>query len=368
MRSAAAHGAWALTLSGDAQPLLHPAYDRRSMKPRGVPPLTLLGCLLIALVVLDGAAAAVAKPALYWTAAPPSGTHLLLDGRTPRTVTVSAAAADRRARVTISLLGHPSVRLLSRPGNPARATLTFPAPRTFRPQTSVVTVVARSRPGATSIARTLIAELRTSVVSLDGPGSTARWAYVVRPTVARSAPSGRAPVVAAVPAATTDATPNLVRLLAETRSHWVRVALTTLPNGRTGWIERRMLSRTHVVTTLLVIDKARLSLTLYRSGKPLLRVPVGIGQSRWPTPAGTFYIRTRLSHFDDSFYGPVAFGMNARSPTLTDWPGGGIVGIHGTNAPRLIPGRISHGCIRLRNSDVARLARLLPLGTPVVIR
>ncbi len=67
-------------------------------------------------------------------------------------------------------------------------------------------------------------------------------------------------------------------------------------------------------------------------------------------------------------YGPVAFGTSARSAVLTDWPAGGFVGIHGTNRPALIPGRISHGCIRLRNDDILRLDRLMPPGTPLTIR
>jgi lipoprotein-anchoring transpeptidase ErfK/SrfK len=53
---------------------------------------------------------------------------------------------------------------------------------------------------------------------------------------------------------------------------------------------------------------------------------------------------------------------------LTDWPAGGFVGIHGTNRPELLPGRVSHGCIRMRNQDILRLARLLPVGTPLTIR
>ncbi|CAA9524883.1 MAG: Protein erfK/srfK precursor, partial [uncultured Solirubrobacteraceae bacterium] len=47
---------------------------------------------------------------------------------------------------------------------------------------------------------------------------------------------------------------------------------------------------------------------------------------------------------------------------------GGFVGIHGTDRPDLIPGRVSHGCIRMRNPDILRLGRLMPVGTPVVIR
>jgi lipoprotein-anchoring transpeptidase ErfK/SrfK len=70
---------------------------------------------------------------------------------------------------------------------------------------------------------------------------------------------------------------------------------------------------------------------------------------------------------DGSFYGPVAFGTSAYSP-VSDRPGGGVVGIHGTDRPELIPGRPSHGCVRLRNGDVKRLARLMPVGTPVRVR
>jgi lipoprotein-anchoring transpeptidase ErfK/SrfK len=33
-----------------------------------------------------------------------------------------------------------------------------------------------------------------------------------------------------------------------------------------------------------------------------------------------------------------------------------------------LPGRVSHGCIRLRNEDIEELGRLMPLGTPVTIR
>jgi lipoprotein-anchoring transpeptidase ErfK/SrfK len=93
-----------------------------------------------------------------------------------------------------------------------------------------------------------------------------------------------------------------------------------------------------------------------------------VGVPAAPTPTGEFYVRAKLTGFTDPFYGPVAFGTNARSAVLTDWPAGGFIGIHGTNAPALIPGRISHGCIRLRNADILALSRLMPVGTPLTIR
>jgi lipoprotein-anchoring transpeptidase ErfK/SrfK len=316
------------------------------------------------------ASAAAAPPPLYWSSAPPSGGHVLLDSGASRTLKLAAASRHRGERVRVSLLGQTPVRLVTHPGNPAIATLRFPMPRTFRPKTFVVTLVARALHRRLQIARTLIVEVRTSTISLVG--TRTRWAYVMQSVPARARPSSTARAIATLPAATSDATPNLVPLLALTRPsagrQWVKVALTDLPNGRAGWVPRSALSHDHVVSTRVVVDTRRLRLTLYRDGKPALRVPVGVGQPRWPTPRGTFYIRDRLTHFDNPFYGPIAFGTNARSPTLTDWPGGGIVGIHGTNAPGLIPGRVSHGCIRLRNADILRLARLLPLGTPVLIR
>jgi lipoprotein-anchoring transpeptidase ErfK/SrfK len=43
------------------------------------------------------------------------------------------------------------------------------------------------------------------------------------------------------------------------------------------------------------------------------------------------------------------------------------VGIHGTNQPELIPGRPSHGCVRIPNRKIRQLAKLMPIGTPIEI-
>ena len=140
-----------------------------------------------------------------------------------------------------------------------------------------------------------------------------------------------------------------------------------LPNGTTGWVPRSALSGYRSLPTRLVVDARRLRATLLRRGRPALRAPVGIGLSQWPTPRGRFLVRNRLVRYRSDFYGPLAFGTSARSAVLTDWPGGGFVGIHGTSRPDLLPGRVSHGCIRMRNPDIERLGRLMPVGTPITI-
>lgn len=41
--------------------------------------------------------------------------------------------------------------------------------------------------------------------------------------------------------------------------------------------------------------------------------------------------------------------------------------LHGTNKPETIGRSVSHGCVRLRNEDIARLYEMVPVGTPVFI-
>ena len=64
--------------------------------------------------------------------------------------------------------------------------------------------------------------------------------------------------------------------------------------------------------------------------------------------------------------GAYAFQTSGYSK-LSDWPGGGVVGVHGTNEPNLVPGRPSHGCIRMHNKDIVRLGRLMTVGTPLLV-
>ncbi|MGH3084250.1 MAG: L,D-transpeptidase family protein, partial [Gaiellaceae bacterium] len=198
-----------------------------------------------------------------------------------------------------------------------------------------------------------------------------RYAFVVRRGVARSAPRKTAAVVRSLSRWTPEGTTNLVLTLdgrRTSRGVWIRVRLATLPNGRTGWVQRSMLSDWKEVRTRLVVDRRRLTATLYRHGRVILRAPVGVGLPSWPTPRGEFYVRNQLYGFGNPVYGPIAFGTSARSAVLTDWPGGGFIGLHGTNQPSILPGRVSHGCIRLRNRDILRLARLMPVGTPLTVR
>jgi hypothetical protein len=197
------------------------------------------------------------------------------------------------------------------------------------------------------------------------------WAPLRQAVTARSQPRRSSRPVARITARTPEGTTNLVlairQQIGSDGSMWVLVRLPILPNNSVGWVPVTSLNGYGFTDAHLYVDVTQRRLVLTEVGRPVFRAPVGVGSPGTPTPTGNFYIRNRLTNYASSFYGPIAFGTSARSPVLTDWPAGGYIGIHGTNRPGLIPGAVSHGCIRLRNRDIRRLAGLMPVGTPVTI-
>lgn len=210
------------------------------------------------------------------------------------------------------------------------------------------------------------------VLSLYHPGVLTYYGYLEAPVLIRAAPSSRASVVERLGTSTPDGTSMVVEPIAETSVRgqtWFEIHMPVLPNWRVGWVPQAALSRLVPVRTWLIVNTERLRATLMESGRTLFSAPIGDGKSSTPTPHGSFYVIDRLEHLGyGGEYGPLAFGTSARSAVLTDWPGGGVVGIHGTNEPQLVPGHPSHGCIRMRNANIVRLGQLMPVGTPVTIK
>jgi hypothetical protein len=216
---------------------------------------------------------------------------------------------------------------------------------------------------------------RRPIAALSGPISNGRttsyWAYPAEAAPVRTHARVNSRKVDTLRFKTEDGFPEVYLVLAQVvypHETWFEVRLPGRPNGRTGWVREQELGALHVNHYLVVVDERRLRLTLYKKGHEIFSAPVGVGKPSTPTPTGHYWIREKFTvQPADPFYGPYAFGT-ADYSTLSEWPHGGIVGIHGTNEPWLIPGRPSHGCIRMKDSDVTRLWGLLPIGTPVTIR
>jgi L,D-transpeptidase catalytic domain len=200
---------------------------------------------------------------------------------------------------------------------------------------------------------------------------TAHWAMVVRQVGVHATPNPSSRLVTTLRMTLPDKTQTLVAVLQELDQSptetWYRVRLPILPNNSTGWVPASALGKLETVDTHLYVNVEKLRATLDVNGKAVFTTIIGAGHAYWPTPHGEFYIRTKLTDFNDPFYGPVAFATSARSTKLTDWPGGGFVGVHGTNQPQILPGYVSHGCIRMPNASILTLAKLMPVGTPLTV-
>jgi lipoprotein-anchoring transpeptidase ErfK/SrfK len=208
-------------------------------------------------------------------------------------------------------------------------------------------------------------------IVLSNGRTLSRWAYPHAAAIARKTPSRAARAVGRLHFLTEDGQAEVYLALSKTRVArtgvtWIKVALPKRPNNVTGWVAASALGTLHVVRGRLVVRRSKLRATLYNgAGHAIWSAPVGVGRPSLPTPAGHFYLREKLRAIGSPIYGPYALGTSAYAPKLTDWPGGGVVGIHGTDQPQLVPGRPSHGCVRMRNADIARLWRLISIGTPI---
>ncbi len=167
--------------------------------------------------------------------------------------------------------------------------------------------------------------------------------------------------------------PTVFRVLAARRApdcspRWYRVQLPIRPNGVTGYVAAAAV-HTGRVRSRVLIDVSARKLTLFRSGRRVLRTTVAVGSSATPTPIGRYYVNQRLIPQDPAGpFGPGAIGISAYSTVLTGWTQGGPIAIHGTNEPWAIGRAVSNGCIRVRNAVLRRLWAAAPAGTPVLIR
>src|SRR5688572_12265915 len=154
---------------------------------------------------------------------------------------------------------------------------------------------------------------------------------VVPQVFVRRSPDPAARVVRVLREFRSDFRPQVVLVL-ETRitpagSRWYRVSLPGRPNGQRGWIPGDAVRLRRVVNRIVVRREARrLEVRRLADGKLLFRAPVAVGTPDAPTPLGrNFYVQWRFTP-NDPFYGPFALETSAYS-RLSDWPGGGIVGI-----------------------------------------
>jgi lipoprotein-anchoring transpeptidase ErfK/SrfK len=193
-----------------------------------------------------------------------------------------------------------------------------------------------------------------------------RIAVVVRPTELRATPGGRR--LARLKTKTEWKSARVVPILAE-KGGWLRVVVSDLPNGKSGWIDARA-TQTGVVDYALRADVSSRRLTVIKNGKVVRRITAAVGEAGTPTPHGTFAITDKIPFTDPgSPYGCCALALTAHQPnTPSEWRGGDRIAIHATPAAESIGRPVTLGCMRVPAEDARWMMDRIPLGTQVSIR
>jgi hypothetical protein len=210
---------------------------------------------------------------------------------------------------------------------------------------------------------------RASAVDIVGSG-TLNWRQVA--VLAR--PEAGAKRITVMKQFRSDFRPQYVLALSQLKNRktgkpaWYRISIPGRPNGRSGWVRAASVELRPVHKRLVIYRGARKF--EFWDGNELVRTgKVAVGKRGAETPTGLFYVTWKFDPRIDpswSILGNYAFETSAYSK-LSDWPGGGIVGVHGTPWPELLGQAVSHGCVRLRNDNIEFLRSRVPLGTPVKI-
>jgi lipoprotein-anchoring transpeptidase ErfK/SrfK len=191
---------------------------------------------------------------------------------------------------------------------------------------------------------------------------------IVPTTVARAQPNPHAKAVAVLHQFRPDFRDYYVLAVATQKGSdgkmWVKLQLQLRPNGTFGWIPASAAQLTPT-RTRIVVHRGLRTIDIYSGTAHVAHAGVAIGSPGRETPLGRYYVTARFVP-DDSFLGVFAVETSAYSK-MTEWPGGGLVGIHGTSAPQLIGQAVSHGCVRVTNATALLLKRWALLGTPISI-
>lgn len=222
-------------------------------------------------------------------------------------------------------------------------------------------------PPTTAAARADGGGSRLRVGTARRPGSPAEIADATGPKLHLYSEPGQAEPDDVMNNPTWEGLP-VVGLVMQRQGDWIELQISRRPNEATAWVKA---SEVSIRTTpyRITVSSSEHRLIAYNGNEVVMDVPVAVGTGGTPTPTGTFFIDGAVRLRDPTGpYGAYQLSVAAFSNVLRSFAGGvGQIALHGTNRPGLIGSSVSHGCVRMTNDDITRLANMVPVGTPVEI-
>lgn len=128
-----------------------------------------------------------------------------------------------------------------------------------------------------------------------------------------------------------------------------------------------------VLDSLIVVNSKKNTLRYYVNGKLSRSYSCATGAASTPTPQGKFSVYNKIKN--RPYYKENIPGGAPNNPLGKRWIGlqvngtnGTTYAIHGTNNESSIGKSVSHGCIRMHNSDVESFYNVVSIGTTVIIK
>ncbi|WP_442936528.1 L,D-transpeptidase [Nostoc sp.] len=168
--------------------------------------------------------------------------------------------------------------------------------------------------------------------------------------------------------------PTKTRLVAQAQSQnpvadswpktlWSQASAQQVPSSR--------LADTKTQVVVVLSDRRTY---VYAGDEVIASYPIAVGKKGWETPTGSFQV-IHMRHYP-IWRHPITgkiFQAGTDSPLGDRWigfwsDGRNEIGFHGTPDVDLVGTAVSHGCLRMRNSDVRLLYEQVSLGTTVVVR
>ncbi|MEG3436120.1 L,D-transpeptidase [Pannus brasiliensis CCIBt3594] len=133
-------------------------------------------------------------------------------------------------------------------------------------------------------------------------------------------------------------------------------------------------AETNNLATHLILKLKERKVYVYRDDKVLHKFTVAVGKKGWETPTGKFQVRELVRNpvWTNPWTGqttPPGPNSALGERWIGFWTDGkNSIGFHGTPTVNSLGKAASHGCVRMRNSDVKVLFDLVQMGTPVIVQ